>query len=239
MAHLLRLGILPTGYIYPKETRPLRDLLRKRSQLVQQRTSQILSIQNLYIRNSGVSINGNAVKRLRLEQLEQRFSDPDLVLAMDSNRRVMLALDEQIKRLEQRVVEQARLEPRYQYLLTVNGIGKILALTIMLETGDIGRFEHVGNFASYCRCVDSQRLSNGKQKGTGNTKNGNRYLAWAFVEAANFAIRYHEPAKRYYQRKLAKTKRVVAIKALSHKLARASYYVMRDQVPFDPAKIYR
>ncbi len=239
LAHLLRLGILPTGYIYPKETRPLRDLLRKRSQLVQQRTSQILSIQNLYIRNSGVSINGNAVKRLKLEQLEQRFSDPDLVLAMDSNRLVMLALDEQIKRLEQRVVEQARLEPRYQYLLTINGIGKILALTIMLETGDIARFEHVGNFASYCRCVDSQRLSNGKQKGTGNTKNGNRYLAWAFVEAANFAIRYHEPAKRFYQRKMAKTKRVVAIKALSHKLARASYYVMRDQVPFDPDKIYR
>ena len=70
LAHLLRLGILPTGYIYPKETRPVRDLLRKRSQLVQQRTSQILSIQNLYIRNSGVSINGNAVKRLTLEQLE-------------------------------------------------------------------------------------------------------------------------------------------------------------------------
>ena len=157
---------------------------------------------------------------------------------MDSNRLVMLALDEQIKRLEQRVLEQAGLDARYQYLLTVNGIGKILALTIMLETGDIGRFEHVGNFASYCRCVDSQRLSNGKQKGSGNTKNGNRYLAWAFVEAANFAIRYHEPAKRFYQRKMAKTKRVAAIKALSHKLARASYYVMRDQVPFDPAKIY-
>lgn len=125
-----------TIYKRHKETRPVRDLLRKRSQLVQQRTSQILSIQNLYIRNSGVS-------------------------------------------------------------------------------------------------------SNGKKKGVGNTKNGNRYLAWSFVEAANFAIRYHDPAKRFYQRKMAKTNRVVAIKALSHKLARASYTVMRDQVPFDPAKIYR
>ncbi|MCP5010146.1 MAG: IS110 family transposase [Aestuariibacter sp.] len=117
---------------------------------MQQRTGQILSIQNLYSRNSGVSINGNAVKRLMLEQLEQRFTDPDLVLAMDSNQLVMLALDEQIKRLEKRVLAHARLDPRYQYLLTINGIGKILTLTIMLETGDITRFEYVGNFASYC-----------------------------------------------------------------------------------------
>ncbi len=133
---------------------------------------------------------------MTLEQLEQRFSDSDLVLTMDNNRLVMLALDEQIKRLEKRVLEQAKLDPRYRYLLTVNGIDKILALTIMLETGDITRYEHVGNFASYCHCVGSQLLSNGKKKGSGNTKNGNRYLAWSFVEAANFAIRYTEPAKR-------------------------------------------
>ena len=117
-------------------------------------------------------------------------------------------------------------------------MGNIWALTIMLETGDIARIEKVGNFTSYCRCVDSTRWSNGKKKGKGNSKNGNKYLSWAFVEAANFAVRYHERAKRYYQRKLAATKRVVAIKALAHKLARASYTVMRDQVPFDPDKMY-
>ena len=150
----------------------------------------------------------------------------------------MQVLDEQIGVLEESILAQAKLDPRYRYLLSVHGVGRILALTIMLETGDIGRFKKVGNFTSYCRCVDSTRWSNGKKKGKGNSKNGNRYLSWAFVEAANFAIRYHEPAKRYYQRKMAATKRVVAIKALAHKLARASYYVMRDQVPFDPDKMY-
>ena len=150
----------------------------------------------------------------------------------------MRPLDEQLKLVEKAVLEEAKLDPRYRYLSTVNGIGKIIALTIMLETGDIHRFEKVGNFTSYCRCMDSARISNGKKKGNGNSKNGNRYLSWAFIEAANFAIRFHEPAMRYYQRKMAATKHVIALKALAHKLARASYYIMRDQVHFDPKRLY-
>jgi transposase len=123
-------------------------------------------------------------------------------------------------------------------LLSIGGVGEILALTIMLETGDIERFAQVGNFTSYCRCVSSEKLSNGKKKGQGNTKNDNKYLAWAFIEAANFAFRFNEQAKRFYQRKAAKRSRVIALKAVAHKLARASYYVMRDQVPFDSAKLF-
>ena len=101
------------------------------------------------------------------------------------------------------------MDPRYRYLLSIGGIGEILALTIMLETGDIGRFEQVGNCTSYCRCVGSEHLSNGKKKGQGNAKNGNKYLAWAFVEAANFAIRFNEQAKRFYQRKARSEERRV------------------------------
>ena len=119
-----------------------------------------------------------------------------------------------------------------------NGIGKILPLTIMLEVGDIGRFLKVGNYCSYCRCVKSQRLSNGKKKGENNRKNGNRYLAWAYVEAAHFAVRYCKGAQRFYQRKKAKTNGALATKALANKLARASYYIIRDQVTFDENKLF-
>ncbi len=108
----------------------------------------------------------------------------------------------------------------------------------MLETGDTGRFAIVGQFASYCRCVRSEKLSNGKRKGSGNTKNGNKYLAWAFVEAANFAVRFDPSIRRFYQRKKSKTHGVVAIKAVAHKLARACYYILRDQVPFDVTKAF-
>lgn len=238
LAHLLRLGILPTGYIYPKKHRSVRDLLRKRGQLVRQRTTHILSIENLYARNTGCRLTSHAIKRLTEEQIQEQFDDSNLALAMESNLCVMKALDEQIKLLEQAILKQAKLDPRYQYLLSIGGIGKILALTIMLETGDIERFKKVGHFTSYCRCVGSEKLSNGKKKGQGNTKNGNKYLSWAFVEAANFAIRFNDQAKRYYQRKTVKRNRVIAIKAVAHKLARASYYVMRDNVPFDSDKLF-
>ena len=120
----------------------------------------------------------------------------------------------------------------------MDGIGKILALTIMLETGDIVRFKKVGNYASYCRSVSSKRTSNNKKKGEGNRKNGNKYLAWAYVEAANFFIRHNESAKRYFQKKSAKTKKVVAIKAIAHKLSRACYFIMRDQVDFKVKRLF-
>lgn len=238
LAHLLRLGILPTGYIYPKQSRAVRDLLRKRGQLVRQRTAHILSIENLYTRNTGNRPSCNAVKCLTQAQIQQQFDDPNVALAIDSNRIIMNALDQQIKALEQAILKQAQLDDRYRYLLTISGVGQVLALTIMLETGDIGRFTKVGNFTSYSRCVGSEKLSNGKKKGQGNSKNGNKYLAWAFIEAANFAIRFNEQVKRFYQRKTAKSNRLVALKAVAHKLARASFYVMRDQVPFDSAKLF-
>ena len=114
----------------------------------------------------------------------------------------------------------------------------MLALTIALETGDVSRFAGPGNFASYARLVDSRRESNGKKKGEGNAKCGNKYLAWAFVEAAHFAVRYDEVIKRYYQKKAAKTMPVIAIKAVAHKLARACWHLMREGTSFDVTRAF-
>jgi transposase len=238
LARLLRLGLLPEGYVYPKEERPVRDLLRKRSQLVRQRTSNILSIGNLIARNTGCRISRNRAKRLSDPEVEEILPNADLALAVKSNIAVIRCLDEQIAKLERSVTPRMRVKPSFKPLLTVSGIGKVLALTIMLETGDIARFPKVGNFSSYCRCVESKRISNKKRKGSGNAKNGNKYLAWAFVEAAHYGVRYYPEIKRFYQRKQARTNFFVAIKAVAHKLARASYYVMRDQVPFEMEKAF-
>ena len=238
LAHLLRLGVLPEGYIYPRAERPVRDLLRKRSQMVRQRTTNLLSIQNLVTRNTGSSLSANRVKGLDVQQVDELLPNRDLALAVKANLSVMCSADEQTEILERTVTERVKLRPQFSFLKTVPGIGQILALTIMLETGDIGRFSSVGNFASYCRCVGSQKISNGKKKGKGNTKNGNKYLAWAFVEAAHFAIRFNAKIKSFYQRKKAKTKVVVAIKAVAHKLCRACYYIMRDRVPFNITKAF-
>jgi transposase len=123
-------------------------------------------------------------------------------------------------------------------LTTIPGVGAILGMTIALETGDIGRFPAVGHYASYCRCVKSEKLSNGKKKGEGNAKSGNQYLSWAFSEAAHFAVRYQPLAKRFFDRKQRKTNGIVAIRSVAHKLARAAYYMLRDQVPFDEQKLF-
>ena len=238
LAHLLRLGVLPEGYIYPRAERPVRDLLRKRSQMVRQRTTNLLSIQNLVTRNTGSSLSAKRVKGLDVQQIDELLPNGDLALAVKANLSVLCSADEQTEILERTIMERVQLRPQFSFLKTVPGIGEILALTIMLETGDIRRFPSVGNYASYCRCVGSRKISNGKTKGKGNTKNGNKYLAWAFVEAAHFAIRFNSKIKSFDQRKKAKTKGVVALKAVAHKLCRACYYIMRDQVPFNITKAF-
>jgi transposase len=238
LAHILRLGVLPQGYIYPKEERAVRDLLRKRGQMVHQRTANLLSIQNLVTRNTGSSIRSNRIKTLDSETVDVLLPNPDLALAVKANLAMIQCADGQIAILERTVTDRIKLRAAFSLLKTVAGIGQILALTIMLETGEINRFPTVGDYASYCRCVGSQKLSNGKKKGKGNTKNGNKYLAWAFVEAANFAIRYNARIKSFYQRKKAKSHGVVALKAVAHKLCRACYSIMKDQVSFDVAKAF-
>jgi len=239
LAHLLRLGVLPTGYIYPKEERAVRDLLRKRAQLVRCRTAQILSIQNLVSRNSGKSISTAEIRQLDEKRIGQVCGgDGTRVLAIQSNLVVLRCLDEQIRGLERVVLAQAKLKPAFKKLLTVDGIWNILGMTIMYEAGTMDRFAKVGQFASYARCVGSSRWSNNKKKGEGNRKNGNKYLSWAFIESAHFAVRYNERIRRFYQRKKAKTNGIVAIKAVAHKLARACYHVLKEQMPFEEERAF-
>ena len=238
LAQMLRLKILPEGYIYPKESRAVRDLMRKRMQFVQDKSMHILSIQGIYARQLNRRLNSNEVKQLTEKQVRTDFKAAETILAVSSNVEVMNCLEKQIMTIEKTLQQQLRLTDEFKQLASIDGIGLILALTIMLETGDIRRFAKVGDFSSYCRCIGGARFSNGKKKGTTNSKNGNRYLAWAFIEAANFAIRYNEQVKKYYQRKMAKTNNVIAIKTIAHKLCRGCFYVLRDNVAFDVKRTF-
>jgi transposase len=239
LAEMLRLGILPEGYIYPKEERPLRDLLRKRGHLVRLRTSLIISLQNILSRNLGRKVNVNDVKAVKEDRISLLLEmNEDLALAGQVSKEAIDHLTRQIHKIEWVVQKRITLKEPYQYLLTLPGVGKILSLTIMLETGPITRFETVGDYVSYCRKVPSQWMSNGKWKGAGNRKNGNKYLAWAYSEASEFARQLHPEPRAYYNRKMQKTNAAVAHSALANKLSRAGYYVMRDQVPFRAEKLF-
>jgi transposase len=232
------LGVLPEGYIYPKVERAVRDLLRKRAHLVRQHTAQVLSVQNLMVRNTGGRFGAKRIDEFTRAELEGLLPNAEQVLAVTSSLAVLHCLGQQIKTLEKAVQQRLKHTPAYAQLQTVDGIGTILAQTIVLETGAMGRFPTVGNYASYCRCVGSTKISNGKRKGQGNVKNGNPYLEWAYMEAAQFAIRFSPTVQRFYQRKQAKSHLMVARKAVAHKLARACYYIMRDLVPFDVHKAF-
>jgi transposase len=124
----------------------VRDLLRKRLQLVQHKSAHILSFKNLVSRNLGLQIPSNDIKKLREEAVEGMFKEEHLVRAGQANLATRHFLKERITALEKMVLKRAKLKGEYHNLLRVPGIGKILALTIMLERGAITRFPEVGNY---------------------------------------------------------------------------------------------
>jgi len=235
LAHLMRLGILPTGYICRREIREVRDLLRKRLGLVRERARNLTSVQNILARELGHRVATAQVRNIL--HADEQFR-PAVRTAIAANLAVIETLDTVIAGIQAQVLEVIKPTPRHQQLKTLCGVGDVLAPTIALETGEIERFKSVGNYSSYCRVVESRRESNERKKGEGNKKCGNRYLAWAFSEAAHFAVRYNDRARRFFDRKAARRNRMVAIRAVAHKLARAAYFVQRDKVPFDAMKLF-
>ncbi len=235
LAHLLRLGILPTGYIYPKEERAVRDLMRRRLGLVRMASRCLISVQSQIWRSTGTRISTNQLRRADFLAPPQA---PLAALPVACALTIYQALQIEIQRLEHAVVTATRFKPEFEVLKTIKGVGPVLGLTIMLETGDIHRFAQVGHYSSYCRCVKAERFSNGKRKGAGNAKAGNKYLSWAFSEAAHFCVRFEPKARRFYERKRSRTNGIVAIRATAHKLARATYYMLKHQEPFDAARLF-
>ena len=238
LAHLMRLGILPEGYIYPREQRGVRDLLRRRFLLVRQSVTLINSLQSAWSRRTGHGLRSNALRQLTAQMIDATFSDPMERLAVHGQWQLTTVLRTQIDQIERWVLAEIRQQPGLAALRSTPGIGVVLGSTILLESGPIERFASVGDYASYCRMVASTRWSNGKQKGHGNAKCGNRYLCWAWIEAANFGIRHSETIRRWYDRKAAKHPRVLAIKATAHKLARAGYHLIKDGGTFDAARAF-
>ena len=238
LAELLRLKILPTGYIYDPQLRPVRDLLRRRLTLVHQRTALMLSFKSLYTRTTGQEMALSRLKELEIKEAQDLYDHPANQLIAGMQIKHIEQLTESIDKVEKGVLDCARELPFYSKLTTLPGVGKILGMTITMEVGDIKRFAEPGNFASYCRTVEAKRTSNSKKKGENNSKCGNKYLAWAFVEGANFARRYDPQCRRWYDRKVAKTSNVIATKALACKLAKAAWHVMAEGTDYDSQRMF-
>jgi transposase len=234
LAHLLSLDILPTGYIYPKETRGIRDVLRRRLLLVDQRASQRTSLQSLLARHTGKRLSENQLKKLDSEALHRLLPIPCASLVAEALLSMIQSMTEVIKQLERAVSAHCIKQKNYQLITSVGGIGA----TIALETGNIQRFADAGHYLSYGRCVNTKKISNGKSKEHNNRKNGNRYLALAFMQAAHLAAIWEPRVKRFYQKKQAKSHLMVAKKAVAAKLARATYHMLNNRGPFDVERAF-
>jgi len=241
IAVLLRGGMLPQAYVYPPGMRETRDLLRRRLHLVRKRGQLLAHLQNLtHTYNRGAFEKRIAYPSNR-EGVVAHFVGEPMVQA---NAALDLSLldhyDKLLVDLELRLVRQAKKEAQngFHLLLSIPGIGKVLAMTIVYELHDVKRFERVQQFASYARLVKCAKESAGKRKGTSGAKMGNVHLKWAFSEAAVLFVRHSAEAKALLARLTQRHGKGKALSILAHKIGRAAYYVLAREKPFDAAKFF-
>jgi len=236
LASMLRGGLFPMAYVYPRAKRQTRDLLRRRSFFVRQRAQLIT-----HIMNTNTQFNLPALsKKLtyaanRSPQIAERFEHPSTRLSITADLALIDGYDQQIADLERHLVQNAKVDDPVTFglLRTVPGIGPILGLILLYEIDQMGRFPEAGNFLSYSRLVRCAHQSAGKVKGSGGKKIGNAHLKWAFCEAACLMLRSMPAAKAWMHRQEKKRGKKKALSILEAKLGRTVYHLWRKQVPFD------
>lgn len=232
LAKLLRAGVIPNAYIYPAPFRPVRDLLRRRLKLVHLRAQEYGSLRQLLLRVGILSSSRNEVKLADDEVLKEWFSHPLVLLTASHQLERIELLSKQIRELEQQIMDLTCDKDDYKRLLKVAGIGRILALTILYEVGEISRFKGVRHFSSYCRLVPGVAQSGSVSRRGRSSKQGNHYLKSAFNQAAVAAVRSYPAIRRCYERHIAShrggARKLVAYNVIAHKLAQAVYFVLKQ-----------
>ena len=240
IARLLLGGMFPTAYVYPREMRSTRDLMRRRSYLVHKRSGLMNHIQ---ITNTQYNLPalGKIDDITKREDIEARFDDPAVRASIEADLAVIDILDVVIARLEKTILKSAKVHDRHTFSLvkSVHGIGDIIGLTLLYEIHDIHRFEAVQGFMSYSRLVKCWKTSDGKPKGVGGSKRGNHHLKWAFSEAAALFLRANPEGQKLHSRLVKKHGKPKALAILAAKLGRAVYYMLNRNSPFDLDRFIR
>jgi len=241
IAKLIRGGNFPLAYVYPKEMRATRDLLRRRTKMVKQGGNLKAHTTNTTSQYNLPPIKVNLKNKEAREQVRSAFPDPVVQKNMDLNMALLECYAKELSQIEWFLEQQAKQHnPVHLYLLkSISGVGRILSLTIIYEIGDINRFPSVQNFASYARLVKCKAESAGKTYGTSGNKIGNAHLKWAFSEAAVLYLRGNEKAQKYLltlQKRMSKAK---ALSVLAHKLGRCVYFMMKNKTVFDESRFLK
>ena len=235
IACLMRGGNFPLAYAYPRAMRATRDLLRRRTGIVRHGADLKAHVVNT---TSQYNLPPNRVNLKNIcarEQIKATFDDPLVQRNVDLDMALLDCYAKELSKVEWLIEKQAKQhQPVYLNLLrTIPGIGRILALTILYEIGDIDRFETVQQFASYSRLVKCKAESAGKSYGTQGNKIGNAHLKWAFSEAAVLYLRGNPAAQKYLLRLQKRMHKAKALSVLAHKIGRAVFFMLKHRTVFD------
>ncbi|MCP4933926.1 MAG: IS110 family transposase [bacterium] len=236
IATLLRGGMLPMGYVYPKEKRSTRDLLRRRTYFVRKRAELLAHIQNTSWQYRLEPIGRRLANRTNREEILELFDDKSVQSSVALDLELITFYDKLIRKLERELTRMARIHdrPTYDLIRSIPGVGKVLTLLFLYEIDDITRFDNVGQFCSYARLIRPVKTSAKKKVvAKSNKKIGNAHLKWAFSEATLLLIRTCQPVKARYEKLIARHGKGKALGILSHKLGRTLYYMNKRKEYFN------
>ena len=235
IALLVQSGMFPLAYVYPREQRPLRDLLRRRLAFTRTRADLLRHLQLINTQNNFSAIGMISKSRAKRTELSSRFTHEAVQRMVAADMALVDDYERIIKDLEQYIITHVRLHNTKEFALlqSIRGIGDIIALTILFESGDIRRFASVGQYASYARLVVCTRESAGKLYGASGKKIGNPYLKYVFSEAAVYAVKFNPAIEKYHARLAAIKGKGKAYVIIAHKLARAVYHMLIQGIVFD------
>jgi transposase len=240
IASLIRGGTFPMAYVYPKQKRATRDLLRRRMHLMRKRAELLAHIHNTNTQYNYPQIGKNLRYKSNRILVDKRFTDPSVQRSVDMDISLINFYDTQLSSVECYIRKHAKDHDYYSYMLlnSVPGIGDIIGLVILYEIDDINRFKTVQDFASYARLVKCKAESAGKSYGSSGSKIGNAHLKWAFSEAAVIFLRANPTAKHYVDRLTKRHGKAKALSILAHKLGRAVYFILKRKQPYDKERFF-
>lgn len=233
LAHLLRSGMLAESYVPADDIQELRDLVRTRKSLVEERTAEKNRVHAVLKRTDNTyeselfGPNGRAF----LAELSLSTADRTIVEAHLS---VIDELTEQISAVEELIDRHVTDSTQAQRLLSIPGVGMVSAAVILAEIGDVSRFDRPEELVSYAGLDPTVHQSGGTEIHGSISKEGSAPLRWILVEVVNNTVRIDEYLGNFYTRLKRRKNHQVAIVAAARKLLVSIYFMLTRQELYDP-----
>lgn len=238
IADLLRVNLLPECYMAPVELRELRRVLRYRNMIVRTAVKMKNKISGLLMEVGATYDKRRLHGKKYFTQLLERVEDvPDSVkdlLALSRNGFEMFQAVQ--KQLVGALRDNALIQERVSQLMTIRGVGEVMALTWVLEIGEPHRFRSARQAISYCGLCSAQHESAGKEQRGPISKKRNKHLQTMLVEAAKIAPLWNEQLAELHERELTRGNRNRATLAVARKLVEFMLAVDRRGTAFEPLK---